>query len=323
MEPDNQTPLKILITGASGFVGLRVLTQAHSKGYELVAQSRSQQAYAFEQVLLDITPETDWQSALVGVDCVVHCAARVHQMQENEADVLKAYREVNTEGTLNLARQAVSAGIKRFIFLSSIKVNGEQTQAGAAFQWNDQNIPADPYGLSKYEAEQQLLALAERTGLEVVIIRPPLVYGEGVKANFLSMMNWVRKQIPLPLGAVRNQRSLVYLDNLVDLILVCCQHPKAVGEIFLVSDNHDVSLTTLLKTIAQYMHIRPRLLPIPQTWLQWLLSLLGKPELGQRLCGNLQLDITHTQKILNWSPPVSFEQGIKRTVSFYLSQLSK
>ncbi|ENM5855480.1 SDR family oxidoreductase [Vibrio mimicus] len=323
MEPDNQTPLKILVTGASGFVGLRVLTQAHNKGYELVAQSRSQQAYAFEQVLLDITPETDWQSALVGVDCVVHCAARVHQMQETEADVLKAYREVNTEGTLNLARQAISAGTKRFIFLSSIKVNGEQTQAGAAFQWNDQNIPVDPYGLSKYEAEQQLLALAERTGLDVVIIRPPLVYGEGVKANFLSMMNWVRKQLPLPLGAVRNQRSLVYLDNLVDLILVCCQHPKAAGAIFLVSDNHDVSLTTLLKTIAQYMHIRPRLLPIPQTWLQWLLSLLGKPELGQRLCGNLQLDITHTQKTLNWSPPVSFEQGIKRTVSFYLSQLSK
>nr|BCN22585.1 putative epimerase [Vibrio mimicus] len=323
MEPDNQTPLKILVTGASGFVGLRVLTQAHNKGYELVAQSRSQQAYAFEQVLLDITPETDWQSALVGVDCVVHCAARVHQMQETEVDVLKAYREVNTEGTLNLARQAISAGIKRFIFLSSIKVNGEQTQAGVAFQWNDQNIPVDPYGLSKYEAEQQLLALAERTGLEVVIIRPPLVYGEGVKANFLSMMNWVRKQIPLPLGAVRNQRSLVYLDNLVDLILVCCQHPKAAGEIFLVSDNYDVSLTMLLKTIAQAMHIRPRLLPIPQTWLQWLLSLLGKPELGLRLCGNLQLDITHTQKTLNWSPPVSFEQGIKRTVSFYLSQLSK
>ncbi|PKQ53378.1 NAD-dependent dehydratase [Vibrio cholerae] len=323
MEPDNQTPLKLFVTGASGFVGLRVLTQAHNKGYELVAQSRSKQAYTFEQVLIDITPETDWQSALVGVDCVVHCAARVHQMQETEEDALKAYRDVNTQGTLNLARQAVSAGVKRFIFLSSIKVNGEQTQVGSAFQYYDPHIPVDPYGLSKYEAEQQLLALAEQTDLEVVIIRPPLVYGEGVKANFLSMMNWVKKQIPLPLGAVRNQRSLVYLDNLVDLILVCCQHPKAAGEIFLVSDNHDVSLTALLRAIAQAMQIRPRLLPIPQTWLQSLLSLLGKPELGQRLCGNLQLDITHTQKTLNWSPPVSFEQGIKRTVNFYLSQSSK
>ncbi|WP_217564999.1 UDP-glucose 4-epimerase family protein [Vibrio cholerae] len=323
MEPDNQTPLKILVTGASGFVGLRVLTQAQNIGYALVAQSRSQQPYSFEQVLLDITPNTDWQRALVGVDCVVHCAARVHQMQETEADALKAYRDVNTQGTLNLAKQAVSAGVKRFIFLSSIKVNGEQTKAGSAFQHDDQHIPSDPYGLSKYEAEQQLLELAAETGLEVVIIRPPLVYGEGVKANFLSMMNWVKKQIPLPLGAVGNLRSLVYLDNLVDLILVCCQHPKAAGEIFLVSDNHDVSLTTLIRTIAQAMQIRPRLLPIPQTGLQWLLRLLGKPELGQRLCGNLQLDIAHTQKTLHWSPPVSFEQGIARTVNFYLSQSSK
>ncbi|MGL5487456.1 UDP-glucose 4-epimerase family protein [Plesiomonas shigelloides] len=320
---DHEMPLKILVTGASGFVGLRVLTQASNKGYKLVAQSRSKQEYAFEQALLDITPETDWQKALVGVDCVVHCAARVHQMQEAEKDALAAYRYVNTQGTLNLARQAALAGVKRFIFLSSIKVNGEETKDGTAFQHDDQNIPTDPYALSKYEAEQQLLALAKITKLEVVIIRPPLVYGEGVKANFLSMMNWVKKQIPLPFGVVRNKRSLVYLGNLVDLILVCCKHPKAAGETFLVSDNHDVSLTQLLKNIAKEMHISPCLLPVPQTWLHLLLSLLGKSELGSRLCGNLQLDITHTQNTLNWSPPVNHEHGIKRTVNFYLSQSSK
>lgn len=311
--------MKLLLTGGSGFLGSRVYEIAKMQGLEARCVVRKPILGDSAVIVAEINSQTDWSGAFEGIHCVVHCAARVHQMNESATDALEAYREVNTLGTLNLARQAAQAGVKRFIFISSIKVNGEFSPSGHPFQRDLVHVPDEPYGLSKYEAEVQLRELAKETGLEVVIIRPPLVYGPGVKANFLSMMRWVEKGIPLPLGAIHNRRSLVYVDNLVDLILTCCKHPEAAGETFLISDGKDVSTTQLLKAVALSMNKRARLIPIPMSIIDFSAKLIGKPQLSQRLCGSLQVDISKTQKLLNWSAPISFEEGIQKTVDAYLA----
>ena len=311
--------MNILVTGSTGFVGSRVVELARERDWKVTSVVRKQiEPLTNSLVIPSIDASTDWSGAFEGVDCVVHCAARVHQMNESEQDALVAYRETNTLGTLNLAKQAAEAGVKRFVFVSSIKVNGEFTEPGSPFQPNLNNIPQDPYGLSKYEAEIELAQLAKDTGLDIVIIRPPLVYGPGVKANFLSMMSLIDKGIPLPFGAIKNQRSLVYLDNLSDLILTCCEHPLAPGHTFLVSDDQDVSTTQLMRTIAQSMGKAPRLLPIPMSLIQLAASVLNKKHIAQRICGSLQVEIGSTKEILGWEPPVTFEQGIKNTVQAYL-----
>ncbi len=265
---------------------------------------------------------TDWSGAFEDIDCVVHCAARVHQMNETQEEAEVGYGEVNTLGTLHLAQEAAKAGVKRFVFVSSIKVNGEFTLGGHPFTPTLESKPSDPYGLSKYEAEIGLKQVAQDTGLEVVIVRPPLVYGEGVKANFLSMMSWLKKEIPLPLGSIHNQRSLVYVDNLANLIVTCCSHPKAPNQTFLVSDDFDVSTTQLLRQVSSAMSVKARLLPVPMSWFKLVASLIRKPQIAQRLCGNLQVDISHTKNTLDWIPPVRFEEGIKRTVQAYLDSES-
>lgn len=311
--------MKVLVTGSTGFVGSRVVELSEEREWEVVPIVRkASQIKPNSFAVPSIDSTTDWSGAFDGVDCVVHCAARVHQMKDCEQNFLTTYREVNTLGTLNLAKQAVEAGIKRFVFVSSIKVNGEQTEAGEPFKPNLTNIPVDPYGLSKYEAEVGLRKIAEDTGLEVVIIRPPLVYGPGVKANFSSMMFLIDKGVPLPLGAVHNQRSLVYIDNLSYLILKCSEHPNAPGHTFLVSDEHDVSTTDLIKHLAMAMRKAPRLIPIPMSWIQIGSSLFGKKHLAQKLCANLQVDTNLTKEVLDWVPPVPFKEGIKRTVAKYL-----
>lgn len=311
--------MKVLVTGSTGFVGSRVVALSEEREWEVVPVVRkTSQIQPNSFAVPSIGLATDWSGAFDGVDCVVHCAARVHQMNESEQDALTAYRETNTLGTLNLARQAVEAGVKRFVFVSSIKVNGEFTELGSPFQPNLNNIPQDPYGLSKYEAEVELNQLSKETGLEVVIIRPPLVYGPGVKANFLSMMRMIDKGIPLPFGAIKNQRSLVYLDNLCSLILTCCQHSSAPGHTFLASDYQDVSTTQLMQTIALSMNKTPRLLPIPMSWIQWVASVLKKQHIAQRICGSLQVETRLTKEILGWVPPVTFDEGIKKTVEVYL-----
>lgn len=311
--------MNILVTGSTGFVGSRVVKLAKGRDWAVIPVVRKQiEPLTNSLVIPSIDDSTDWSGAFGGVDCVVHCAARVHQMNESEQDALTAYRETNTLGTLNLAKQAAEAGVKRFVFVSSIKVNGEFTEPGSPFLPNLDNIPKDPYGLSKYEAEVELAKLSKETGLEVVIIRPPLVYGPGVKANFLSMMRMIDKGIPLPFGAIKNQRSLVYLDNLSDLILTCCEHPSATGRTFLVSDDHDVSTTQLMRTIALSMGKAPRLLPIPMSLIQLAASVLNKKHIAQRICGNLQVEVGLTKEVLGWKPPVTFEQGIKNTVQAYL-----
>ena len=324
--------VKVLVTGSTGFVGSRVVQMVSNKDWGCVEVSRlSAQDNIFSLYktkektdcfqVTDISSITQWEGAFNGVECIVHCAARVHQMNESETEARSAYHEVNTLGTLHLARQAAKAGVKRFVFLSSIKVNGEATQAGESFKPDLINKPVDPYGLSKYEAEVGLQQIAEETGLEVVIIRPPLVYGPNVKANFLSMINVVAKGLPFPLGAIDNRRSMVYLDNLVDLILTSCVHINAAGRTFLVSDDNDVSLTYMLHSISKAMkRTRYLLLPIPPSWIKFAAKIIGKPEVAQRLCGNLQLDIQETKNALDWNPPFDFDEGIQRTVDHYMQQ---
>jgi nucleoside-diphosphate-sugar epimerase len=231
-------------------------------------------------------------------------------MNDTAADPLTAFRAVNVDGTLNLVRQAATAGVKRFVFISSVKVNGELTQPGRAFTETDAAAPQDAYGQSKHEAEQGLRQLAADTGMEVVIIRPPLVYGPGVKANFAALMRAVQRGWPLPLGAVHNQRSLVALDNLVDFIVTCITHPQAANQTFLVSDGEDLSTTELVRGMAQAVGVPARLLPVPVWALQAGATLLGKGDAVQRLCGNLQVDISKARNLLGWTPPVSVAAGL-------------
>lgn len=306
----------ILITGATGFVGSRLVESLAREKKTVRACTRQNPSKKFSGVLTtridDLTGDTDWTSALSDVEMVIHSAARVHVMNDLSADPLVDFRKVNVEGTLNLARQAAKSGVRRFIFISSIKVNGEGTELGKPYTADDIPAPSDPYGISKQEAEQGLLRLAAETGMEVVIIRPVLVYGPGVKANFLSMMKWLSKGIPLPLGAIHNKRSLVALDNLVDLIVTCLNHPAAANQVFLVSDGEDLSTSDLLRRMGKALGKPARLLPVPASWLNLAATLVGKRSMAQRLCGSLQVDISKTRQLLGWQPPLSVDQGLKR-----------
>ena len=309
--------MSILVTGANGLVGKRLVSRLVEAGLSVRAAVRSVDLAADvgDQVTVGpIDKTTDWQRSLQDVQVVAHLAARVHVMHDTEVNPLAAFRKVNVDGTLNLARQAAAAGVKRFIFISSVKVNGESTSPGRAFTETDTPNPQDAYAISKMEAEQGLRQLAAATGMEVVIIRPPLVYGPGVKANFAALMRAVQKGWPLPLGAIHNQRSLVALDNLVDLIITCITHPQAANQTFLVSDGQDLSTTELIRGMAQAAGVPARLLPVPVWALQAGAKLLGKGDAVQRLCGNLQVDISKARKLLGWVPPISSDEGLRRCV---------
>lgn len=316
--------MRVLVTGATGFIGSASVRALQLNGYETVASVRQYRDNLPSKVrycsIADIGAGTDWLTALDGVDTVIHAAARVHLMQDKSVDPLTEYRRVNVEGSLRLARQAAEAGVRRLIFISSIKVNGEQTVAGAPFRADSEPAPRDAYGISKLEAEQGLQALAAETGMEIVIIRPPLVYGPGVKANFLSMMRWLDRGIPLPLGAIDNRRSLVALDNLVDLIVTCVPHPAAANQVFLVSDGEDLSTTELLLHMGMALGKPARLLPIPSAWLERGAAWIGRSALAQRLCGSLQVDIAESRALLGWSPPVAVSEALEQTARHYLKQ---
>jgi nucleoside-diphosphate-sugar epimerase len=307
--------VKVLITGATGFVGGRlaqVLGGLFGNDLRCAVRRESATACGHQVVIPGLDSTMDWSHALGGRHAVVHASARAHIMKDDAVDSLAEYRRINVAGTLNFARQAAAAGVKRFIFISSIKVNGERTATDRRFCPSDVATPEDFYGISKHEAELGLRALAAETGMEVVIIRPPLVYGPGVKGNFASMIKLVGRGLPLPLGAVHNKRSLVALDNLVDLIITCIDHPGAANQTFLVSDGEDISTTKLLQGVAQAMGKPSRLIPVPASVLQFAATLLGKKAVAQRLLGSLQVDISHTQKCLNWSPPLTVKQGLQR-----------
>ena len=306
---------RVCLTGSTGFLGRR-LTQVLSSdsATDLTATARVplrvENASAVE--IAEINAQTDWSIAIQNQDIVIHTAARAHIMKDSVSDPLTECRKVNVDGTLNLARQSAEVGVKRFIFISSIKVNGEQTAPGLPFQPNDEAKPIDPYGLSKWEAEQGLQQIAKETGMEVVIIRPPLVYGPGVKGNFANLIKLVGKGLPLPLGAIHNQRSMIALDNLVDLIITCIDHPNAANQVFLASDGQDLSTTELLQGLAQAMGRPSRLLPIPGALLSLAASVLGKKPVADRLLGSLQVDISKIQDLLNWTPPISVDEGLRR-----------
>ncbi len=317
--------MRLLLTGATGFLGAaiekRLVNDANHRLMLAVRRAASKSLLNTKSVLVgDLSANTDWSSALSDIDVVIHTAARVHVMNDKAGDPLEEFRKVNFEGTMALAHQAVQAGVKRFIFISSIKVNGEETLPGKPFTAADMPNSEDPYGVSKAETEEALLQLAASTGLEVVIIRPPLVYGPGVKANFYSMIKWVDKGVPLPFGAVNNKRSLVALDNLVSFIVCCISHPKAANEIFLISDREDVSTTELLKKVAKSLEKKSLLIPVPVSLMTLFSRLLGKGNVANRLFSSLQVDSSKAYELLGWSPVISMDEQLKKTAVAYLNE---
>jgi nucleoside-diphosphate-sugar epimerase len=310
---------KVLVTGATGFIGSALLRRLDSTDF--VTRPVARKAISGRDIFLvkNIDESTDWAEGLQECSTVIHLAARVHVMHEKATAILAEFRRVNVEGTLALAQQAAIAGVQRFIFLSSIKVNGEQTVLGQRFVPSDSPNPSDPYGISKSEAEEGLRRIAEKMGIEVVIIRPVMVYGPGVKANFLEMMHWLSCGVPLPLGGVtENRRSLVFLDNLVDLIVTCIDHPSAANQTFLVSDDEDMSTTALLRQTAAALGKPARLIPVPVRLITLGAKMIGRPDIAQRLCSSLHVDISKTKALLGWSPSVSVDEGLRRTAEYWL-----
>jgi nucleoside-diphosphate-sugar epimerase len=293
----------------------------HDSGFRVRAAVRStpQSIKDVDPVTVgDISPRTRWSDAVRGVDTVIHLAARVHIMRDVADDRLAAFRSVNTAGTVRLAKEAAAAGARRFIYLSSIKVNGEQTLSRRPFTENDDPRPADAYGLSKHEAELALRAIARETGMQVVIIRPPLIYGAGVRANFASLVRWVYSRIPLPLGAIDNRRSFLGLDNIVDLIITCANHPAAGNQTFLAGDGEDLSTTQLLQRLGRALGRPAILIPVPAPILRASLAALGRGEMAQRLCGSLQVDISKSRNVLGWKPPRTVDEGLQSTAADFL-----
>lgn len=313
---------RIFVTGGTGFVGNKLIQLLRDKGALVTAAVRRQADWSSPPVFLfdQLSADQYWTDGVTEHEVVIHCAARVHVMDDQSPDPLAEFRRINVDGTLNLARQAAAAGVKRFIFISSIKVNGEGTVPGRPYTAFDSPAPQDPYGISKMEAEQGLRQIAQQTGMELVIIRPVLVYGPGVKANFRSMMSWLSKGVPLPFGGINNKRSLVYLDNLVDLIVTCIDHPAAAGQTLLVSDGEDLSTSEILRRLGGALGKPVRLIPLPTPVLMWAAGLLGKREEMRRLHGSLQVDICHTCAVLNWTPPVSVNKGFRAAAVAYLTE---
>jgi nucleoside-diphosphate-sugar epimerase len=320
--------MNVLVTGASGFVGRAILEHLKQDREIRVSGSLRKSppnpiaGVTYTQVE-GMGPDTDWSKALAGVELLIHTAGRVHVTSDSSRDPAGEYRRVNVAGTLCLAQQAARARVKRFIFLSSIKANGDATRRGYPFSADDTPAPTDPYGESKLEAELALQRLSQAGDMEVVVIRPPLVYGPGVRANFLAMMRWIQKGWPVPFGHVDNRRSLVALANLVDLIKVCCVHPAAAGQVFLVSDGEDVSTTELLNRIGDALRKPVKFVPLPAGLIRTLAAFTGRKEQVDRLLGSLQVDIRRTRTVLGWSPVVSMDEALEETAQYFLGALRK
>lgn len=315
---------RVLVTGANGFVGAALCERLAEQGIETRAAVRMATSAKSHSLLVqtvevgDIYAGTDWSAALAGVTHVVHLAARVHVMREMSRDPLADFRAVNTAGSVNLAHQAAAAGVGRFVYVSTIKVNGERT-SGRPFCADDDPQPEDAYAQSKLEAELALNEIGKHTGLEVVIVRPPLVYGPGIKENFLSMLRVIQKGWPLPLARCDNRRSFIGLTNLVSLLEKCVTHPAAAGQVFLAADGDDLSTPELLRRVARALGRKARLLPFPPSMLRLAASIAGRPGIYERLCGSLQVDTSKARELLGWSPPSSVDAELARTASWFLA----
>lgn len=318
---------KVLISGSSGFVGQELCRELLARGVTVIGAVRKKAASpplgsdSFTQIETgEIGPATDWSAALAGIDAVFHLAARVHVMRDTAADPLAEFRRTNTLTTENFARAAALHGVRRFVYVSTVKVNGEETRDGQVFAPSDSPAPQDAYAVSKWEAEQALHRIAKETGMEVVIMRPPLVYGVGVKGNFAQMLSVVARGIPLPLASIENRRSLVFVGNLVDALIACASHPAAAGQTYLVSDGEDVSTPELLRQLASAMDVSCRIFPCPPTLLHFAGGLVGKSQQVERLLGSLQVDSAKIRRDLNWVPPYSLQQGLRETAEWYRNQ---
>ena len=312
--PADSFASRVLVTGANGFVGAALVRRLQTSGHAVCGVSRCG-GEAASSGLHCVQRYEDAAPLMAGHACLVHLAARVHVMNDAEQDPLTAFRAANVTLTENLARQAAAAGVRRFVFISSIKVNGEATLPGRPFTEKDAPAPQDAYGISKMEAEQGLRQIAAETGMELIIVRPPLVYGPGVRANFAALMRAVARGVPLPLASIDNRRSLVALDNLLDFMETCIRHPAAANQTFLVSDGEDLSTPELIRRMARAVGKPARLFPFPVGWLDAVARLLGKQDRLQRLSGNLQLDISKARGLLGWRPPVTVDEGLRLTVA--------
>jgi nucleoside-diphosphate-sugar epimerase len=318
---------KVCVSGASGFVGRELCHLLLARGIEVVGATRKPSAELFpdhklfsQAVVGNVGPETDWGQALAGVDAVFHLAARVHVMRDTAHDPLAEFRLANVQASVCLAHAAAASGVKRFIYVSSVKVNGEETSPGCRYSELDAPHPQDPYGISKWEAEQALQRVAADTGIELVIVRPPLLYGAGVKGNFAQMLAAVWRRLPLPLAAVHNRRSLLYVGNLADALLACASHPAAAGQIYLVSDGEDVSTSDLLRRLAAALGVPSRLFPCPPAMLRLAGRLAGRSAQVGRLLGSLEVDSAKIRRDLNWVPPYSLQQGLQAVAEWYRNQ---
>ena len=319
--------MRVLVTGANGFVGHVLCTTLTQKRYTVWGAVRSGSHATATKVpcvaVGDITEQTDWSVALMDVDVVIHLAARVHVMKDAASDPLAEFLKVNLFGTSNLAQQAARAGVKRLVYVSSIKVNGEQAAGTQYFAESDTPNPQGPYAISKWRAEQDLRRIAHETGLEVTSVRPPLVYGPGVKGNFIRLLAAIDRGIPLPLTGANNLRSLLYVGNLVDALIACATHPAAAGQTYLVSDGEDVSTAMLVEKIARALERKSRAFYFPPDILRAVAAVLGRAEQVDRLFGSLRVSDEKLRRELGWSPPYTMEQGLRATVVWYLARQSR
>jgi nucleoside-diphosphate-sugar epimerase len=314
----------VLITGATGFIG-KILSDrllendVEVNGTILASETVASLSKGVRPVTISpLGPDTDWTNVLQGIDTIIHLAARVHVMDDTSLDPLAEFRRVNVVGTERLARDAARVGVKRMVFISSVKVNGEETEA--SYSTYSVPAPTDPYGISKWEAEQCVRQIEAETGLEVVIVRPTLVYGPGVKANFLKMLATIKKGIPLPLASINNRRSLIYVGNLVDALALCASHPDAAGKTYLVSDGEDVSTPELIRRTASALDVQARLLPFPPTLMRLMGGITGKSSAVNRLLGSLTVDSSAIRRELGWKPPFTMEQGLAATADWFLGK---
>lgn len=318
--------MNILVTGANGFIGRALCAALHRRGHAVRRVARHLAAGATPEERAEtvsvgnIDGQTDWTQVLPGIDTVIHLAARVHVMRESAADPLAEFRRVNVAGTECLARAAAAAGVKRLVYVSSVKVNGEMTAPGQAFTEADAPAPQDPYGVSKFEAEVALRRVARETGLEAVIVRPPLVYGPGVKGNFRQMLRVLASGVPLPLASVDNRRSLIYVDNLADALIACAAHPAAAGQTYLVSDGEDMSTPTLLRALAGPLGVPAWLFPFPPWLFKTLARLAGRGEQADRLLGSLRVESGKIRGQLDWIPPHTAQHGLQATAEWYRTE---